>query len=435
MSTLRLTSDNLPRKPRSRMGGFWDKFSSRTGEPPYKRLPDYHIRVVKIKPGTDKYPLHVKLKVVDPRKAKYTALSYTWETDDEGSSEDDGANAPETHTILCGSRPFRVKQNLYDALCQIRDVQSDVPIFVDALCINFNDHRERMDMINIMGHVYSCAASVIVWLGKKNRSSDETITVMKRMVNAIDWRKIGDANSYNFRDPQFFTTVGMEAPTIAQWGNIHYFCHLRWFTRYWAFFELVLGKRAIFLYGDTCMDYEFLVDFGMIMGLSGFLDEIGEMTGGFRAGSAASFIKMLGPVARLRTIPPWHPQHADNAAWMRDNYGLQTEVERAWKFFEILIESALPFECQNPRDKYFAALAVIRTIYAGQPINKQWPEPDYSQPVEVVSRCFNDLILRHTHSPSVLAPAQASTSIPRRPVGSQDAEDRGRRRPPRMPLQ
>jgi len=407
-------------KPKSRLGLVWDKWTKPMEEPPYRPLPEYHIRVATIKPGTVQHPLRVKLKVVDPRQFKYIALSYTWDQDSIAQSDASRGPLGATQIIPCGGTDVKISQNLFNALCQVRDVQSGVPVFVDALCINFDDNHERQNYLEIMGHIYARAASVIVWLGEKEAHSEELMLIMRKFVNAIDWRKLSADKTYNLEDPRFFATLGMEPLTPKQWRQIRDFCHMRWFTRYWAFFELSLAKQALFLWGEACMEYDFLIDFGMIMALSGWLesrhgvDEVNE--------PAIGLTHMLGPVSRLRKIPPWHPKHKDHAAWMRDNYQLETEEQCAWKFFEIMLQSAEAFECRDPRDKVYAPLAFARQIFGGKPVNKRWPRPDYGKPTDEILRNFSTAIAQHTFEPSILATAdeihrsqssQAETNIER----------------------
>ncbi|KAK5940316.1 hypothetical protein PMZ80_007736 [Knufia obscura] len=392
-------------KRRSRIGSLLHKLTKPAEEPPYRPLPEYHIRVVDIKPVTTQHLLEVKLTVVDPRKFKYIALSYTWDQDVAGESDASHGLVGATQPILCGGTEVKISQNLYDALCQIRNVSSGVPVFVDALCINFDDNHERTNYLEIMGHIYSRAASVIVWLGKSESYTDEVMLIMRKLVNAIDWRRIGDGSSYNFRDPRFFTMVGIEPLTLKQWREIQAFCHLRWFTRYWAFFELALAKQALFLWGEACMEYNFLIDFGMILSLSGWLDELRQDTIDGIEEPIYGLTKMLGPVARLRSTPPWHPKHKEHASWMTENYQLETEQQHAWKFFEILLQSAEAFDCRDPRDIAYAPLALVRHVFGGQPINKQWPRPDYTRPADEVLRTFSNAVQQHTLQPSILATA------------------------------
>lgn len=439
MSTLKLET-YVPKagvnKPKSKFGLAWDRLTKPAEEPPYRPLADNFIRVAKIKPGTKDRPLRIKLKHIDLRLTKYIALSYTWDQDplpahslDRYSSSESqytlprpaDPEKPKTTTLLCGGTNFRVRQNLYDALCQIRDVQSDVPVFVDALCINFNDNAERSRHVEMMGQIYARAASTIVYLGPKSPGADSTILVMRQLVNAIDWRRIGDPadggpGAYNFRDPHFFQSIGMEPLTLKQWRAIRDFCQMRWFTRYWAFFELALSKNALFLWGEGCMEDKFLTDFCMILNLSGWLDELRQMgsdnllSSTFRADeNVVPLIKMLVPVAQLRSSPPWSPKNNNFARWMYDNHGIQSERGQAWQFFETLLKVAEPFDCLNPLDRMYAPLALARAFYAGKHVDNIWPTPDYQKTVADVYGDFAQQVLQETGNYSIIAGMEGYT--------------------------
>ena len=384
-------------KSKSKFGSLWDRIRHKRTEPPYRPLPDYHIRVLRIKPGTVQYPLRVKLMVVDPRSLKYIALSYVWET------SDDETYRGETQTILCGGLPVTINQNLYAALSQIRDVQSNVPVFVDALCIDFRNLAERTNYLEIMGHIYNRAASVIVYLGPKTKYTDETVLIMRKLVNAIDWRKIESQNSYDFQDPAIFIALGLDtAPTLREWRQIAAFCHLRWFSRRWTFFELCLAKETLFLWGECCMEYKFLIDFGMILRLSGWLEQLQGAPLETNNSGFISLTKMLGPVGMLRNVPLWHPKHKNHERWMVEEFGLHTDQQRAWKFFETLLITSAPFQCSDDRDLVYSALAYARVAYAGKDMNKQWPRPDYGMPAQEVLARYSHLIQQHTGESSVL---------------------------------
>lgn len=463
MSTLKLET-YVPRagvnKPKSKFGLAWDRLTKPAEEPPYRPLAEHFIRVAKIKPGTKSEPLRIKLKHVDSRSTKYIALSYTWDqsplpTADltrNSSSESQSTlpgteipDKPQTTTLLCGGTNFRVRQNLYDALCQIRDVQCDVPVFVDALCVDFNDNVERSKHLEIMGHIYARAASVIVYLGPKSPGADSTMLIMRQLVNAIDWRRIGDAvdgspGAYNFRDPHFFQNIGMEPLTLKQWRAIRDFCRLRWFTRYWAFFELALAKDALFLWGEACMEYKFLIDFCMILTMSGWLDELREigndnlLSSTFHADENVPLIKMLMPVSQLRSTPPWSPKNQNFAAWMEEYHGLQSEHARAWQFFEILLQVAEPFECLNPLDRMYAPLTFANAMYAGKVIGKVWPKPDYQRSVADVYGEFAERVASETGNHSIIAGMEGYTGpAPRVQLRTENSSRTGHRDSSRDP--
>lgn len=96
----------------------------------------------------------------------YTALSYTWS--DPFSSSSTGT---QHHSILLNGHPFSVGSNLFSVLHQLRDRGTGF-LWVDAICINQEDVREREIQVPRMKYIYTCAGNVIAWLGRS--TNDET---------------------------------------------------------------------------------------------------------------------------------------------------------------------------------------------------------------------------------------------------------------------
>ncbi|OCK73481.1 HET-domain-containing protein, partial [Lepidopterella palustris CBS 459.81] len=109
---------------------------------------------------------------------KYEALSYTW-----GDNEN-----PQSITI--NGYPFRVRANLETALRHLRypqpltsgpggkiepetnDLHKNRVLWVDALCINQQDHKERGHQVRRMNKIFSSAWRVLAWLGETSDDSD-----------------------------------------------------------------------------------------------------------------------------------------------------------------------------------------------------------------------------------------------------------------------
>lgn len=53
----------------------------------------------------------------------------------------------------------------------LRHCKSARTIWVDAICINQSDVKERNHQVHIMQRIYTNAASVVVWLGPADGSS------------------------------------------------------------------------------------------------------------------------------------------------------------------------------------------------------------------------------------------------------------------------
>ncbi|ELQ44800.1 hypothetical protein OOU_Y34scaffold00050g16 [Pyricularia oryzae Y34] len=107
----------------------------------------------------------------------YEALSYTWACED-------GTSETIKHTIIMNGKVHHVTTNLFHALSSIRLDHEDRIVWIDALCINQADHRERGHQVGQMAQTYSCAQRVLVWLGMGNALKHSII----RWMDALDRR-------------------------------------------------------------------------------------------------------------------------------------------------------------------------------------------------------------------------------------------------------
>lgn len=79
----------------------------------------------------------------------YEALSYVWGSDRK------------ERIIEINGKHFRVTINLYDALQQLQLPDQDRIVWVDAICINQNNNKERGHQVRHMSNIYKRAARVV----------------------------------------------------------------------------------------------------------------------------------------------------------------------------------------------------------------------------------------------------------------------------------
>ncbi|KAF2681482.1 heterokaryon incompatibility, partial [Lentithecium fluviatile CBS 122367] len=89
----------------------------------------------------------------DMHATKYRCLSYMWGDPDEG------------YEICVNDRTVRVRKNLYDFLRTVSQKFQDLPLWIDALCVNQNDMNERGHEVKRMSRIYHNAEEVLMWLG------------------------------------------------------------------------------------------------------------------------------------------------------------------------------------------------------------------------------------------------------------------------------
>jgi hypothetical protein len=106
-------------------------------------------------------PAHLPEKdaVLDTKAPAYLALSYVW-----------GAPTDEDRTVLINNVHFTVKTNLQRVL-EYLEGKIKLPIWIDAICINQNDTKEKEEQVKQMREIYENAARTIIWLGESNDST------------------------------------------------------------------------------------------------------------------------------------------------------------------------------------------------------------------------------------------------------------------------
>jgi hypothetical protein len=124
-----------------------------------------YIRLLHLYPGAKEDVLRCPLYSVELEKHvnEYQALSYEW-----GHREDVGG----TMKIANPPHHKQLQRNLEVALRQIRLPDKDLILWVDALCIDQDDLREKGQQVTMMGAIFEHARNVIAWIGPARDGSD-----------------------------------------------------------------------------------------------------------------------------------------------------------------------------------------------------------------------------------------------------------------------
>jgi hypothetical protein len=106
---------------------------------------------------------------------KFYALSYTW------------GKPGATLSIFCNGRTMEIATNLHEAMVTLfsEPHSLDLPIWIDAICINQKDDEEKGVQVAKMGDVYRKATKVVVWLGPGTARSNLAIDFLDRLGQAL----------------------------------------------------------------------------------------------------------------------------------------------------------------------------------------------------------------------------------------------------------
>jgi hypothetical protein len=217
---------------------------------------------------------HVPIDNMPP----YDALSYSWDTDLSGQTPHP--------TIYVDGKELKIMPSLEAFLRQHRhDHDSDLPLWIDAICVNQNDLVERRKQVAMMCRLYTQLARLIVWLGINDDAEIKIATEFIQQHASAYWegqesvRKFRENFVSRFRETGFDYTV-----------PLHKFLSRSWFFRSWIVQEYVLGSQkgtAVFKCGSLQLSLDDM------KALAFFLQWhcLDNMAHTFRAEASAGFVR------------------------------------------------------------------------------------------------------------------------------------------------
>lgn len=142
-----------------------------------------NIRLLRLLPAIQSIQDEVRGELVeyevhscDDRAHPYEALSYCWGTE------------AKPKLLMVHDEVQAITQNLHDALVQLRYRDFARLLWVDAICINQSDDREKESQIPMMGEIFAKAKSVLVWLGPATDHSTELLDSLRSAGDGeLDW--------------------------------------------------------------------------------------------------------------------------------------------------------------------------------------------------------------------------------------------------------
>ena len=332
--------------------------------PRYKYTPlDAHsqqIRLMSLAPGMFHEDIYVSLKVValtQDNPPEYEALSYTW-----GSTQtrpDVGVMPSMAALDIELSGRLAVTQNLAQALRYLRSPAQLRTLWIDAICINQEDVKEREQQVERMGDIYQSARKVLIWLGPNSHDSAlaiETLNSLGRRI-VVDWdalsiqpKALADADWTNLNIP-----LPYDENT---WRSINAFLRRSWFKRLWVWQEVLLALRAEMHCSYDSIDWHTFCQ--AILCLRSKLEDL-------------KVLVRLG--------------FPDLNICIDDIYQLARPFSRNYiNNISVLLESLRHCECLDPRDKINALLHLL------DPSERAvMPKPNYTQSPYWI---FQEVILR-----------------------------------------
>ncbi|KAF4943603.1 hypothetical protein FGADI_13294 [Fusarium gaditjirri] len=355
---------------------------------PYEPLKSDELRLLHVKPG-DTELIRVELITVKSRTSqRFWALSYVW-----GARENPA-------TILLNDQPFSITKNLYNALYQYRrhvfdgyDSDTKAMLWVDAICINQNDHVEKSIQVPRMSEIYGQCERVLAWLGPVE--SDEESHVCGLAEKLKHFQSPADSASQDLTEDDRITAfmktgrsdeaAAIEVEPVRK--ALRSIGHRPWFRRIWILQEAVLAKKQpILLCGPHELGYEiFFKTWVLMLNPS----EDGQLLYSFMAENPVRF-KAIEIVYKniLQARSGKTPEEVKGA--------VSQEKQCVLDIVKLLNETT-ELEATVAHDRLYALIGLL----ACDPLPKAL-QPDYAQSFEELCYKFTMFILEQTQDIRVL---------------------------------
>ncbi|KAL8792517.1 MAG: hypothetical protein Q9195_004887 [Heterodermia aff. obscurata] len=214
----------------------------------YPSLPtNTHIRLITLNPkasGTsnpDEVRIYLNQHPIN-ECPKYTALSYTW------------GQPHRTEDVVVENfrQSIKVTENLHAALVHLRR-REPVKLWIDAICINQDDIKERSSQVRLMRQIYRGARQVVAWIHNPDEplsSEDEEKWTFVKAPGMEDYH-LNKSGEWTRTPREIENYPVVEYPM----SQLRLFQH-PWFMRVWILQEVAYARHIVLKTGKQTLYWD-----------------------------------------------------------------------------------------------------------------------------------------------------------------------------------
>ena len=203
----------------------------------YQPLKHGEIRLLEFSSNAEGTSIKGSIKHVQlDHPGRYCALSYCW-----------GRWNQEGFYVETPKGKIQITRNLHSALRVLREKGVAPALWVDALCINQKDGKEKVLQVKQMDVIFQKAERVVAWLGEEGQRSHETLDELRKI----------RLRSLTSRSGTGYDVLPRSVEIRNFMADVNKFVARPWFRRVWIVQELVLPARVSIMCGHRSeMDWE-----------------------------------------------------------------------------------------------------------------------------------------------------------------------------------
>jgi hypothetical protein len=332
-----------------------------------------HIRLVTIHASPMlSQPIRCSLSTYPIQEApEYNALSYCW------------GETQEHQPIFLDEKHFLVTKNLFEALLHLRQPDRPTIVWIDAICINQSDAKEKSHQIPLMGQIYSRSNKVVAWLGTES----DNCKMAFQLIN--EWANIWLMHTTKFENEK---TAFLNRDLKPLWSKISKSFHAPswhaaqkifqrpYWTRLWVTQEVVLASNTVLQCGQASLALSSLFNFGLLA-------------------------LLVCEAPNVRNLTPFQLRLFNNCNYPESGHlsilvgARQRRCSERFNIFTLL-NLTRRLRCKDPRDKIYAILGLA----ALGPSPERWLiVPDYEKDIDQVRLDFTVSCIQATNSLNIFS--------------------------------
>ncbi|KAF2250393.1 HET-domain-containing protein [Trematosphaeria pertusa] len=260
----------------------------------------------------------------------YTALSYVW-------------GAPQfNETIQVGDDSIKITTSLACALQHLRSEKQSVFLWVDQICINQADAKDKEQQIPLMGLVYSHATNTLIWLGDEG-DDDAALAfeTLHRAYSAVQYAEQAVT-------PADFARLSLPNANDAAWREVRQLFRRPWFTRLWTIQEAVLSLRIFVKCGKVTESWDDFASWCASLQQAGLLDWL----------VVESTIDLLNLETTTKSLPP--PTGGTTVNALQQERFVRAVTSQHRVLLDVLVSTRYA-QATEAKDKVYGILALVET--------------------------------------------------------------------------
>lgn len=148
-------------------------------------------------------------------------------------------------------------------LANIQGNDEEIPLWVDAICINQQDLEERSAQVQLMKKIYQQAEGVIAWIGPEYQLGLRCLKILATEISSLPTPSISLSWLRDLKVDFCGANYKRDSHNSGSenfWDAVIQFLNSPYWTRMWILQEMILAKRLHFFCGShTIQDEEIMI--------------------------------------------------------------------------------------------------------------------------------------------------------------------------------